>query len=384
MHLGRLHCLDALKAVASQLIVLHHLAAYGPISDVLYPHAGAVFDWLYQDARLAVQAFLVVSGFLTVRTLAPDGVLVVSSPGLLLWRRYCRLAIPYLAAITVSIGAASVARVWMNHESVPNAPTLPQLVAHVFLLHDVLGYEALSAGVWYVAIDLQLFALVLGLLWVARRMPCGGEAQRWCAPMLIALVAIASLLHFNRHSDWDRWALYHFGAYGLGALVYWASDRDRAPIWMFLIACVGLLVLALDFRERMLVAVVVALLIGAARRVHPFDRWPEVKPLSFLARISYSLFLVHYPVCLLVNAAVARFFRADLVANLAGLIAAWGASIVAGALLYQLIERKTEQLVAPARRSGRLSVPSSVPPGGSSATIGVEPNAPLASSRRRS
>jgi peptidoglycan/LPS O-acetylase OafA/YrhL len=48
---------------------------------------------------------------------------------------------------------------------------------------------------------------------------------------------------------------------------------------------------------------------------------------------------------MLINAAVFRFFGADPVANLAGLVIAWGASIAAGWLLYQLVERRTERLL---------------------------------------
>jgi len=53
----RLAFIDALKAVAFQLIVLHHLAFYGPMSDHAYPLAPALISWLSQDARMAVQAF---------------------------------------------------------------------------------------------------------------------------------------------------------------------------------------------------------------------------------------------------------------------------------------------------------------------------------------
>ena len=60
----RLALIDAFKAIASQLIVLHHLAFYGPMSDVAQDLAPALFAWLSQDARIAVQLFLVISGFL--------------------------------------------------------------------------------------------------------------------------------------------------------------------------------------------------------------------------------------------------------------------------------------------------------------------------------
>lgn len=76
---SRLAFIDALKAVASQLIVLHHLAFYGPMSDVANGLAPALFSWLSQDARIAVQIFLVIGGFLAARTLAPTGRLIVAN-----------------------------------------------------------------------------------------------------------------------------------------------------------------------------------------------------------------------------------------------------------------------------------------------------------------
>ena len=337
---------DALKAVAAQLIVLHHLAVYGPMSDVVYGHAAGWFDWLYRDARMAVQVFFVVGGFLAARALAPDGVAAFSSPLALLWRRYCRLAIPYLTAILLSVGAAALARAWLEHEYVPSSPTLPQLLAHVFLLHDILGHEALSAGIWYVAIDFQLFGLMVVLLWFARPASNAGAARRWLAPFLVSLLAVASLFHFNRDPAWDPWALYFFAVYALGAVAYWASERTHCALWLAALAALALISVVVDFRERILVALTVALAIALAHRTGLSERWPNLRWLSFLGRISYSVFLVHFPVCMLINAAVFRFFQGDPLANLLGLVVAWGASIAAGWLLYHLVERRTERLLA--------------------------------------
>ena len=70
---ARLPLIDALKALASQLIVLHHLAFYGPMADAVRPWAQPLVDALSEHGRLAVQVFLVVAGFLAVRGLAPAG-----------------------------------------------------------------------------------------------------------------------------------------------------------------------------------------------------------------------------------------------------------------------------------------------------------------------
>ncbi|NBO77933.1 MAG: acyltransferase, partial [Betaproteobacteria bacterium] len=51
---------DLLKALACSLIVLHHLAFYGPMSDHADDLFPGIFDWLSQHGRLAVQVFLVL------------------------------------------------------------------------------------------------------------------------------------------------------------------------------------------------------------------------------------------------------------------------------------------------------------------------------------
>ena len=45
----------------------------------------------------------------------------------------------------ISVACAAVARTLIDDPSLPAPPTLTQLLAHALLLHDVLGYDALSA-----------------------------------------------------------------------------------------------------------------------------------------------------------------------------------------------------------------------------------------------
>ncbi len=336
---SRLPLIDALKAAASQLIVLHHLALYGPMSDTAYGLAPAFIDWLCQDARIAVQVFLVVGGFLAARSLAPQGPSPIERPLALVWKRYRRLVVPLLAAIGLAIASAAIARIWMRLESIPAAPTSPQLLAHALLLQNLLGYESLSAGVWYVAIDFQLFALTVALLWLVRQITPGAGGYRHLAPALVSILALASLLHFNRDAAWDNWALYFFGVYGLGVLAFWASQRERSTLWLGAIAAIGLAALLLDFRSRIAVALLVALLLGATWQVRTASwKWLDSRPLAFLGGISYSVFLVHYPVCLLVNAAFAALAPGSPLGNAFGLMIAWGASILAGALFHRHVE----------------------------------------------
>ncbi|MBK1681194.1 hypothetical protein CKO20_12525 [Rhodocyclus tenuis] len=364
----RLPFIDALKAIGSQLIVLHHLAFYGPMSDYAHELAPTLIDWLYDYARIAVQMFLVVGGFLAARSLAPEGRLRTSTPLTLISRRYLKLVIPYLAAIGIAIVCAAIARTLMDHDSIPDAPRPLQFAAHALLLHGILDIDSLSAGVWYVAIDFQLFALLLGLLWLAQHLAGGrqqaqeGSRSMLIGALLVVALASASLYFFNRDAGWDDWGLYFFGAYGLGVLTYWASGRPRALRWLAALAVLVVLALAVDFRSRIAVALAVALALGLARHTGGLENWP-LRGLggalaAYFGKISYSVFLLNFPVALLVNSLFSHMGVEDPALNACGMFLAWIACNIAGAVFFHLVENRTrewqDRLAQPFTAAARL------------------------------
>lgn len=325
----RLPGVDALKGGACVLIVWHHLAFYGPMSDVVHTAAPWLMNWLYSYGRMAVQVFLVVGGFLAACSLAPEGSASFRQPLRLILKRYRRLALPLVVAVLITVAVAALVRPWLQHDSVPGAPALWQLLAHLFLLQDWLGQEALSAGIWYVAIDFQLFVLSVLLLTVFR-----DRRHRWA----VLALATASLLVFNRRSELDMTGLYFFGAYALGMLAWWASRSESPTRWLLVMVGLGTAALLLDFRGRLLVAVVVALgLVWLQRSAWP-GRWLQQPWMLRLGQVSYSVFLIHFPVCLLVNAVVSHVWPAQLLANALGLLVAFGLSLLAGEALYRFVE----------------------------------------------
>ena len=334
----RLAFVDALKAIASQLIVLHHLAFYGPLSDVANELAPAFFSWLSHDARIAVQIFLVISGFLAARTLAPAGALTAVAPLALLGRRYLKLVVPYVAALVLAIVCAAIARRLMLHDSIPNPPTTWQILAHITLLQNVLDFDSLSAGVWYIAIDFQLFTLLLGVLWLARTLGRTGTRVAIVGIVCVAALALVSLLSFNRDANWDNWGLYFFGAYALGVLASWATQGEKKPGWLLLMTAVVIVVLIIDFRSRIAVALVTALALGLAQRWQFIADHPKGRLLAAMGKISYAVFLVHFPVILVINGVFSQLAPESPTANALGIVIAWGASMAVGAAFYRFVE----------------------------------------------
>lgn len=288
---------------------------------------------------MAVQVFLVISGFLAVASLAPQGVLTLRNPLAALGRRYVGVALPYVVALGVAVACSALARHGMAHDSVPDPAALSQWVAHALLLHSVLDIDSLSAGVWYVAIDFQLFVLLVGLLWLGRWLGRNGAA--WLSMALVIALGVASMLYFNLSADWDMWGLYFFGAFAAGCLAYWAAERE-APVWVGVYALVWLvlavLALQIHFRERLALALAVAVCLWMARRQGWLSTWPRSAVLGYLGRISYGVFLMNFPVSLLVNAAFTRWVAPEPWVQTVGVGLAWLACVVAGALFHHAVE----------------------------------------------
>ena len=333
--------INLLKAGAAQLIVLHHLAFYGPMADHVRPLLPGLIDWLSGTARIAVQVFLVIGGFLAAKSLSPAGAPGFVDPLPAIWRRYVKLAPPFLAATLIAAVAGALASEWMIHDSISPPPNLRQLGAHGLLLHGVLGYSSISAGAWYVAIDFQLYVLVVSTLWLAGWV-AGPRLRHWLMPVLTTLGVAFSLLYFNLDAEWDNWAIYFFGSYGLGLMAWWAGDPARRPRTVFLLLVMmlvpALAALMIEFRSRIALALVVAcalFLFGRVKAVSHGRAWATV---HWLSRISYAVFLIHFPVCLLVNASFTRFAPPEPLWQGLGMLTAWGASLLAGDLFFRWVE----------------------------------------------
>jgi peptidoglycan/LPS O-acetylase OafA/YrhL len=357
-----LRFLDALKILSATFIVLHHLAFYGPMVDHVQPLFPALTDWLRHEARYAVQIFLVIGGFLAARSLAPLGLPRMQEPIRTVLSRFAKLAPPFLVATALSVLASIAARHWMSHDSISPLPDFGQLAAHAFLLHGVLGYDSLWAGAWYVAIDFQLFSLFVGLLWLAHvlsRSVAQGRRLAWLAPLLVILGCAASLFYFNLDGDWDAWAPYFLGSYGLGILAWWAATPQRSWLgsaWLTgALLLLGGIALQVEFRGRIAVALTVALLLVLVYRGGPNWSARRQPVLAYLGKISYAVFLVHFSVCLLVNALFTHFGATTPLVQGGGMLLALAGSFAAGAAFHRWVEVPLARLITVGRSA--MSMP---------------------------
>ena len=330
----RFPVIDGFKAIASQLIVLHHLAAYGPISTAVQQAAPVLIDWLYDYARMAVQVFFVIGGYLAARSMFSN---TASMPLLTinLINRYLRLVVPFFFALLLAIFCAFVARQLLADDFIPSAPELLQILAHVFLLHGILDVDSLSAGAWFIAVDFQLFLMMLAIAWL------GGSRvdSRTIILVMVTLLAAVSLFWFNRHAGYDDWALYFFGAYGMGAMAYWAVQRKQQAAWFWLTLAIALAALFVDFRLRILIAAAVAFILFLTRDVQIREQFRLQKITYYLGKISYALFLVHFSVVMFANTVFGWLKLSDPVTGSVFMLFSWLASLLLADIFYRRIEK---------------------------------------------
>ena len=336
--------IDLIKAVGCLLIVAHHLAFYGPMSDVVMRVWPDLIEWLFDHGRLAVQLFLVCAGYLTAVNLAKldaiNGPLILR----LLVSRYFRLAIPLLAALSVTVLVTEWLRPDFDHSSLSAVPSWDQAWAHIFFLQHLLDMEALSAGIWYVAIDFQLYLVALLAVamaqWAHLRWP-HVTFDIWRRQVWWVLTA-ASLWWWNLQADLDDYGVYFLGAYGLGWLAHHVrQNRQQTRAWLALIALGGV-AWWLDPRSRLVVAwaaaIVLALgpLLGFKGAQGLQTTWR--RGVQWLSKVSYAVFVIHFSVSLAVNAGVTYFWPTQILPNVLGMLASMGLSLWAGGLLFKQVE----------------------------------------------
>ena len=339
---ARFRFIDFLRALASQLIVWHHLAFYGPLSDIAYPLAPLAIDVLYDYARMAVQVFLVIGGFLTAQQLAHGTPVRLAALRSAVARRYRRIGLPYLATLVVAIFANALADRWMDHPSISGPPSVIQFIAHAVFAQDIFNFEALSAGIWYLAIDFQLFILsfllVAGANFVAAKFVVFGRLSPFRVLQgLTWPLALLSLYWINRDPEFDCWALYFFGSYFFGMVLCWTINGalPRQAFWIYALAVA--LAIVVDWRPRLVVASATACLLMIAARKQFLRTWPRSPVIAYFGKISYSLFLIHFPICLLTNAWFSRWPLSPL-QSFGGMVVAYLTSLLGAVAFYNFIE----------------------------------------------
>ena len=338
----RSFAVDGLRIVAAQVIVVHHLASYGYLPQLVAHLLPDLVDFIFDYGRMAVQVFLVISGFLAANSYAAPRNWHLPKQ---IAHRFLRLTPVFWFAMVWIVCTVEIARPFVTQSdwlTVP--PSLGQVLSHIFLLHSVLNFPSLSVGVWYVAIDFQLYVILTVVVIIGQRYSHSTQSaltKAACAVLVMTMFALFSISYFP---NLDSWGIYFFGSYGLGALAAWGKQTRQMALLFYLAVFGALLSYFMDPRERVAIATAIALILfiysPSPRRINArCNRY-----LNLLADSSYSLFLTHFGVIVLANWAWQALGFNDPVAALLGFIVAWGASTAMGLIFHKWVETPVKNL----------------------------------------
>ena len=329
----RIAFLDALRALGAICILLHHFALYPPLSNWARPVLGTVLDFLVDHAR-TTQLFFGVSGYVLAHTLSRRVWTLRQVPAFVV-QRYFRLGIPYLAAIALVLLAYRLGRHYLPIEITGGRVSSWQVFTHLFFLQGILGQEQLSAGLWFVCINFQLCLMYVLLLVIrdSRSNSCidAGSIIGW-------VLAAISLFAVNLDASRDAWGLYFFPYFFMGIVAHRAlqSGAWRSEFWLYQILFV--VALCFEWRWRLVASMGVGWLLFFVGKSGWDNRWQQSRIVMWLGKISYSVFLIHFPILVLVSTVSLRFGLNSPAEAVTALSLAVILSLVAATVLHRYVE----------------------------------------------
>ncbi|MFD4561972.1 acyltransferase family protein [Streptomyces sp. NPDC058469] len=307
--------LDGLRGLAALYVVLFHCWLY---TFPGYPNSSAprVLDVL-MFGRLAVVFFLVLSGFSLAISPARHG---WRSGGVVqfLRRRAWRILPPYWAALAMSL-VISLFVVPASHYGPPDGSSI---LVYGLVLQDVFFAPTPNGAFWSIGVEAELYLLFPLILLVRRRFSAAAAVACVTLPVIVrGLMATDA-----NPVEGDNWLAPHlapvFVAGVIGAGIVVASERVRRLPWGWFAVLAALPVLALGFIQGsvwtvnhyfwvdLAIAPAMTMLIAAVATGQPafLVRLLTARPMQSLGNFSYSLYLIHLPIVLVVIRRVAPHF----------------------------------------------------------------------------
>jgi len=362
---NRFAFIDGLRGIAALGIVVFHLWWYEPAPYPVFGAESTPADEAFIKIRAAVQVLLVISGFVIAYTLRRTWV----TPQEMYWfigRRLVRLVPCYWVTIaTVLLVDVACRNVWELSTPTDSPPTMARVAAHMTFLQDVFGLDSLSAGMWTLCIEMQFyFVAVLGWGLAQRCFPrldrLDPTPSAWALLLTFAPIAVFSLFHWRTQADTEIWVIHFLWMFFIGMATWWAIDRTISlPIFVGLIL-IGLRNLYVDaeWRYENSVALTTAISIFVAGRLGRLNSWLNIPWLQYLGKISYSLYLIHFPICHVLTSAGWRWYH-DSPTSLQAtgiLLSSLICSIIGGHVLYVLVEAPSARWAARMKQASHFSI----------------------------
>jgi peptidoglycan/LPS O-acetylase OafA/YrhL len=284
-----------------------------------------------------VPIFFVISGYCIHRAMARRLIANPSTPlhtGNFLLRRFARIYPVLIAALVLTFALDSLSSTFEPVSHKINPFDLQAFVVNLLSLQGVAGKTFGSNGaLWTLSVEVQFYLVYPLLLALRRRLGMRGVMLN------IFLVNIASAFIFERHqivvftSYWFSWAI---GAWIAEAKVQGVRAPARAGWMAAAIALAGCGAFSIaHYAAFQLWALAFAVYLLSALD-KPMRESAPVRALSWLGEFSFSLYVVHLPIFVLLSS---LFFRSALQTEIWACFGFTACAVTLAYGFYRLVER---------------------------------------------
>lgn len=362
---GRSTYIDGLRGIAALSVACYHIFRYGPLPAPAAKVIPGILQTWFDHGWIGVQVFFVISGFVIAYSVRDARINLGYVTNYAL-RRSIRLDPPYWTTIAVVVLVHAVFHLHLGFDSPMDVPSPMEtplswqlFLAHALYLQNILGFDNLSAGFWTLCIEVQFYLLYVIGMGIAQRISItddrdAGGAQPLAVLALFAPIALLSLFVWNLDRGWeagrDYWITHFFCMFFLGCAAWWTLDRQvpAAVFWGYVGLMAGRLLWhwSLDLAMALIAGISIYLLGETGRLGTALN----LRPIQYLGRISYSLYLIHFPVAHVVTTLGYEhmsYNRSLTPWGAAGwLLAALLASVACAHALYTFVEAPSIRLAA--------------------------------------
>ena len=329
--------IDALRGIAAMAVVIHH-ALYSPLIDALRRAVPRTILILCEDGFLGVDVFFVISGFVIAHSLR-NIVLHPQSIALFALRRQVRLDPPYWLVLFGSLLLWGMMRALMGSARVDPLPGPGAVALNMTYLQKIARAPEILGVAWTLCIEIQLYLFFSVLLWLGQRGRGTSSLPTRLAILLVFATGAASLA-LNSNVLHDAWMARYWWLFASGVLCYWTVRRVLSP-WVFGIFIALVLVSRVQHASNLplytgTASSVVICTVGKMGRLTTLLGGPT---LQYLGRTSYCLYLVHWPVKIVVLGLGFALTRQNSLAAIAWCLLYIAVSIAVAHVLHVLVER---------------------------------------------
>ena len=363
----RLSYIDGIRGASACYVVLFHMYQFAGAR-----FAGAPPVWwkvfrIFEYGDCGVAVFIVVSGYCLMMPVAADGDLQLrGGRRRFAQRRLRRLGPGYFAALAGSSGFILVVASLHHHSGTLWDASLPAFSVGTVLAHLLFVYNwsrtwryEIDVPMWSVALEVQIYAVFVFALLPLWRRTIGRRPNLVIvgACALVTAVLMAAGLSFAQPWMLLLFALGMCAAEAAGRPVGWL----RGHVDLVVLAALAAVAVTFAVERRfvhgydmvvfvreVVVGIGAALLLLALRKASPPDgritlrigAALSIRPLVWLGEISYSLYLVHFPIVGAVSLTWVYRARLGIPENFASIVVVGGAiSLAVATGFHRLFER---------------------------------------------